>query len=103
MAWYKIYAGLGGGFGGPNYQGTFEYDSYDEAMEDACRMAREEYESYEGNYGLPNWEECRDDLIESGYDEPDDNEVNEAYEESIESWIDYYVDEASGPDDTDEY
>ena len=102
MAWYKVYAGLGGGFGGANYQGTFEYDSYKEAMDDACRMAEEEYQSYEGNYGLPDWDECREDLIESGWEDPSDDDVNDEYRENIESWIDYYVDEATGPDDTEE-
>ena len=101
MAWYKIYAGLGGGFGGARYQGTFECDSEDDALEDAFRMAREEYESYEGYHGILDWEECKQDCIDSGWDSDDDT-VNERYEEEVEGWISYYVKEASGPDDTEE-
>ena len=38
MAWYKIYAGLGGGFGGAEYKGTFEYKSEADAEADALIM-----------------------------------------------------------------
>ena len=31
MAWYKIYAGLSGGFGGAHFQNTEEFATKDEA------------------------------------------------------------------------
>lgn len=102
MPWFKIYAGLGGGFGGANYVDTIECEHQDEAMTIAYQSAIEEYESYEGNYGLPNWDECREDLIESGWEDPSDEDVNDQYNEEIESWINYYVDSATGPDDREE-
>lgn len=102
MPWFKIYAGLGGGFGGANYVDTIECETQDEAMEIACQSAIEEYESYEGNHGLLSWDECREDLIESGWEDPSDEDVNDQYNEEIESWIDYYVDPSTGPDDREE-
>ena len=69
---YKIYAGLSGGFGGATYQKTEDYSSMDEALEDAYALAVEEYQSYEGCHGIMSWDDCREDLIDSGfdYDEP---------------------------------
>ena len=101
MAWYKIYAGLGGGFGGANYEGTHEFDTQDEALKYAYHAAVECYQSYEGNYGVLDWEECKEACIESGWNYDDDT-VDDYYLEEIESWIDYYVDSAEGPDDTEE-
>lgn len=49
---YKIYAGLGGGFGGATYQMTEDYASIDEALEDAYNLSVEEYQSYEGMHEL---------------------------------------------------
>lgn len=98
MAWFKIYAGLGGGFGGAEYIGTFEFENQDEALEYAYQAAIECYESYEGEHGLLDWNECREELKNSGYDY-DDGEVDEYYGDEIESWVDYYVDPATGPDD----
>ena len=107
MAWFKLYAGLGGGFGGANYMGTYEYESIDEAQQDAYRMAEEEYQSYEGYHGLMNFEDCLEDLRDSGWvqDDMTDAEVEDMvyshYLENLESWIDYYVLPATGPDDQD--
>ena len=63
---YKIYAGLGGGFGGATSQGVFEYDSLREAEEDAYNLAVEAYESYGGLHGLTNWDECKQELYDNG-------------------------------------
>lgn len=101
MPWFKIYAGLGGGFGGANYEGTYEFDHQDDALEYAYQRAIECYESYEGNYGILDWEECKEACAESGWSD-DDCTVDDYYQEEIESWIDYYVDSATGPDDTEE-
>lgn len=60
---YKIYAGLSGGFGGATYQKTEDYSSMDD---------------------------CREDLIDSGFDY-DDEAVDDRYQEELESWLSYYV------------
>lgn len=101
MAWFKIYAGLGGGFGGASYEGTYEFDTQEEALEYAYQAAIDCYQSYEGNNGILGWEECKEACIESGWGDDDDT-VDSYYGEEIESWIDYYVDSATGPDDTEE-
>ena len=35
MAWFKIFAGMGGSFGGAQYHGTYEYEDEQEAYDDA--------------------------------------------------------------------
>lgn len=79
---YKIYAGLSGA----TYQKTENYSSIDEALEDAYALAVEEYQSYEGCHGIMSWDDCREDLIDSGFDYDDDR-----YQEELESWLSYYV------------
>lgn len=111
MAWFKMYAGLGGGFGGATYQGTYEYADKETAETEAAYMAIDEYMSYEGYHGIMSWEDCRNDLIDSYSgkqdDEdpwlPTDEDVDEHYQNEIESWIEYWVISAEGPDDCDEY
>ena len=103
MAWYKIYAGMSGGFGGANYIGTYEFDTYELAEEFAYREAEAEYQSYEGSHGILHWHECKEDQWDSLDFEPEDEDVDFRYREEIESWIDYEVEEATGPDDIDEY
>lgn len=108
MAWFKVYAGLGGGFGGAHYHGTYEYDSQEEALKDAYRLAEEEYQSYEGHHGILSYDDCLEDMRESGWisDDMTDAEIEDAvashYLEEIESWIVYEARHASGPDDIDE-
>ena len=88
---FEIFAGLSGGFGGAQSLGVFDFDNEDEALQAARNAAIEEYESYEGCHGILSWEECKEDLIESfGITEDD---VDMAYLEEIESWIEYYVEE----------
>lgn len=108
MPWFKIYAGMGGSFGGAQYHGTYEYNDIDEAYRDAYRMAEEEYQSYEGCHGIMSFEDVEKDLRDSGFigDDMTDAEVEDMvasrYLEEIESWIAYYVLPATGPDDTEE-
>ena len=108
MAWFKIYAGLSGGFGGANYHGTYEYNSMDDAQEDAYQLALEEYQSYEGCHGLMSYTDCEEDLRYSGFIDEDmtDGEIDDTvyfhYLEEVESWISYYVLPATGPNDQDE-
>lgn len=99
---YRLFAGMGGGFGGPRYQGTFEYNSREEAERDAYEQAEEEYQSYEGYHGILSWEECEDELKELYWPEiPTEDDVNNYYTEEVESWIDWYVQPA--PDDAPEW
>ena len=108
MAWFKIYCGMGGSFGGARYNGTYEYASINEATDDAYRMAEEEYQSYEGCHGIMSPAEVEEDLRDSGFidNEMTDDEVADMidyhYREEIESWISYYALPATGPDDQDE-
>lgn len=86
----RPYAGLSGGFGGANYQKTEDYSSMDEALKDAYALAVEEYQSYEVCHGIMSWDDCREDLIDSGFDY-DDEAVDDRYQEELESWLSYYV------------
>lgn len=103
MPWFKIYAGMGGSFGGAQYHGTYEYDDVNEAADDAYHMAEEEYQSYEGYHGIMSWQDCYEDLLESYGEEPEEEDVDMHYREEIESWISWEVKPAIGPDDQDEY
>ena len=87
---YNIYAGLGGGFGGATYKFTTEANSLEEAEDIAYQEAVEEYEEYEGFYGLKTWIDCAEEL---GVDieEEDSNDVDDLYNNEIESWIEYYA------------
>ena len=86
----RIYAGLGGRFGGATYQMTEDYASIDEALEDVYNLSVEEYQSYEGCHGIMSWEDYREDLKESDFDY-DDESVDSYYQEELESWLSYYV------------
>ena len=105
MPWFKIYTGMSGGFGGATYNGTYEYDSIEEATHDAYLKAEEEYQSYEGYHGIMSFEDVEEDLRESGFigDDMTDSEIQDYvashYLEEIESWISYYAIPATGPDD----
>lgn len=92
MPKYSLYAGLGGGFGGAHYQYSDDFISLSEAEECVYRLALEEYQSYEGSHGILSWEDCREDLLDSFPDiEIDDEDVDQRYQEEVESWIEYYV------------
>lgn len=90
---YKIYAGLGGSFGGATYQYTEDFDTEEEALDAAYDCAVQEYESYEGLYGLPSWEDVRDELSEAyGLDdEPSEDDIREVYLDHRDNWLDYKV------------
>lgn len=93
MKKFKIYAGLGGGFGGADYVGTLEFDNRDEALNYAYQEATDIYESYEGTNGILSMEEIEEDLRKSWGEEPGDDDVRECYLEELEYWIEYYVEE----------
>ena len=90
MAKYKIYAGLGGSLGGATYVGTYEYENEKDAVADAYQIAVEEYQSYEGLYGIASYEDIREEMIENG-EEDDEDIIQEAYEEEMANWIEYYA------------
>ena len=90
MTKYNLYAGLSGGFGGATYMGTYEFDTIEEASNEAYLLACEVYESYEGCHGIMSWEECEAELLENGEDF-DEEDVNLYYMEEKESWLSYYA------------
>lgn len=121
MPFFKIYHGMGGGFGGAQYDYTGEFKDREEAMEEARRLAVEDYESFEGCHGIMDLDDCRRALlIDAGVDEDaiddysgdfetlmeeydvSDEDAAEMYEEELESWITYRVTPADGADDTEE-
>lgn len=106
MALFKIYAGLGGGFGGPQYHGTYEYADKQEANQDAYNLTWEEYESYGGYHGLYTWESMREEIANEYYDGNIDavpeEEVTDAYNEEVEGWLTYKAIEVSSEFDEDE-
>lgn len=103
MAWYKLYAGLGGGFGGATYECTAEFDNEDEALNAAYDLAFDEYASYEGYHGILSWDDCLEEYEETWGMNHTDSDIDDYYNEQVESWIEYYVVEATGPDDVDDF
>lgn len=97
MGYYKIYAGLSGGFGGANYIDTLEFENEDAANDYAFESACELYYSYGGYHGLFNRKNA---LEEDPY--LTDDELTEMEDEDRENWIDYYVIETNSLDDSDE-
>lgn len=94
MERYNIYAGLDGSFGGASYQYTTDCDSSAEAEELAHQAAVDEYESYEGLYGIKSWEDCAEEYCESNNiskEDVDEEDIDEYYQEEVESWIAYYA------------
>lgn len=97
MKQYNIYAGLGGSFGGANYQFTTLCETEDEALGEAFESACEEYEQYSGLHGLPGREDAvreyceNNNLSEDELTDEDSQEIEECYNDARESWLDYYV------------
>lgn len=100
MALYNIYSGMGGGFGGAVFQTQEEFNTQKEATNYAYASAVEDYTSYEGCNGIMSEEDCRREVMVSyGYDEEEiedmeltpemEGEVQDMYQNEIESWIDY--------------
>ena len=81
---YNIYAGLGGSFGGAQYDYTKDCKDKEEAENLAYESAVNIYESYEGLHGILDYNDCRE-VSDS------DGEANEMYQNEIESWIEYYA------------
>lgn len=88
MPKYRIYAGLGGGFGGAEYIETSEFQDEEQAMLYAWEAAMEVYDGYAGMYGISSYEELAEEYPDYG-----DDELEDMYLEEAESWLDYYVEE----------
>ena len=100
MRKFKLYAGLGGSFGGATFQEVRECRDEQEAEQAAYDLAIEEYESYGGLHGLLDYEGCYEDLKESDmFDTIDENEIDDMvtahYYAYMESWLEYYVEEVT--------
>lgn len=101
MNWYRLYVSSVGG--GTVCEGPLEFSSKDIATQAAYDMAVEDYESFEGYHGIPDVGDIVED--KEGYNLSEDaseDECWEAYYEQRESWLSYWAEEASGPDDKDE-
>ena len=101
MNWYRLYVSSVGG--GTICEGPLEFSSKDIATQAAYDMAVEDYESFEGLHGIPDVGDIMED--KEGYNLSEDaseDECWEAYYEQRESWLSYWAEEASGPDDKDE-
>lgn len=101
MNWYRLYVSSVGG--GTVCEGPLEFSSKDIAIQAAYDMAVEDYESFEGLHGIPDIGDIMKD--KEGYNLSEDaseDECWEAYYEQRESWLSYWAEEASGPDDKDE-
>lgn len=85
---YIVGYGLGGGFGGIN---TFEVISAvdsDDAHREACYRAEEEYQNYEGNYGLLSYDEIFEECVQEGYSMDEiDEVVEDRYQEEMWNWL----------------
>ena len=95
MKKYKIYAGLGGSFGGATLQEVSEFKSESAAYEYAYELACQEYESYEGLYGLADLDTIAEYPEDYGLDkgEADEECLWEAYVEARYGWLNYWVEE----------
>lgn len=97
MAYFKIYAGLSGGFGGANFVDTLEFDNESEANQYAYEEAISIYEGYEGIHGLRTLEQIMED---EGIEAEDIG--LDMYIEERENWLDYYVEPVESLEDTDD-
>lgn len=80
---FIIGVGLCGGFGGIHTYEVIEADSLEEAEKLAYEASCENYEQYEGLYGL----RTVNDIIEE--DKVNEEEAEEIYIEERESWLNY--------------
>lgn len=94
MAKFELFAGMSGSFGGAQSYGVYEYNNIEQATEAAYELAVEEYQGYEGLHGIPSYEDVRNEYIEMyGDEDPEEDLVQEYYEEEMSGWIVYYAEE----------
>ena len=100
MPKFKIYAGLSGGFGGATFCCVDDFHNKKDAEDFARQEAIDMYESYGGYHGLYTWDSMRQESADDGdISQVDDEDVDIAYMEDIESWITYFVKEVRYEDD----
>lgn len=104
---YNIYAGLGGGFRGAQYQYTSLFESEEEAVNEAYYAAKEEYAAYEGMRGLEDFSDAMEEARSMNPDSDDDDEdleriAEEIYNSYVEDWIEYYAVPTDEDDSLDE-
>ena len=85
---FRIRHGLGGGFGGSGDWEYIEANDYDDAMQQAWQAACEDYEMYEGMYGLQSWTD-----IEEENPDWDDTDIEMEYNDQRESRLEYEAEE----------
>ena len=92
---FWVFGGMGGGFGGPHFLGTIEGKNIDDpdVQEDAHTLIVDEYERYAGLHGVRSWDEVKEDLEESAdpEDEITDEDVDDTYNQEIDSWCSWWV------------
>lgn len=99
--WYRLYIHSVGG--GEVCEGPYEYKSKENAQDEARIMAIDDYESFEGYHGIPDIGDIMENMEEYGLDrDATEDDCWDVYYEQREGWLDYWVEEASGPDDIDE-
>lgn len=84
MPKFLIRYGLGGGFTWMEDREEIEAGSLGEAENYAFEQACQVYESYEGMYGIPTYDD-----IKKEHPEWDDEDIEMAWMEERESWIAY--------------
>lgn len=97
---FNIFAGLGGGFGGAEFQYTEEFDSLEDAEEAAWFAALDIYDDFAGSQGLRTISDIIDEDYSGkeflNYDLAELEEMaEEQYSEERESWLDYYAKEVT--------
>ena len=83
MPKYRIYAGLGGGFGGLVYQETIEANSQEEADDAAFEAACKVYNSYEGMYGIRDISEIMEE------EDCGEEDAEGVYNDERDGWLEY--------------
>ena len=105
LMYYKIYGGIPSGLDSDvPYHGTIKFANENDAFHYAWICAVEEYESYGGMHGYYDRDFIYDNPEEFGLDSDSDTfdeDVEFAYQNEIESWVDYWAVLATGPDDID--
>lgn len=111
MPFYKIYAGLGGGFGGADYRYTDGFRNRKDAEAAAYVEACDTYWMHEGS-GIEDWNDFytqgESEVDESDFDsveewnEAIENWATEAQRDDMETWIEYWTEEADSLDDGEE-
>jgi hypothetical protein len=89
--------------GGTECEGPREFNSKEDAQDEARMIAIDDYESFEGYHGIPDIGDIMEEMEDYGLDrDASEDDCWDVYYEQRDGWLDYWVEEASGPDDIDE-